>query len=413
LTSTVFKDVNDTLGHPIGDLLLKAVGERLRHTVRDSDRVARFGGDEFAILARDLTDPTDAGILAEKLLTSLATPFALKGHEVHASASIGATLSDSDNGDAEALLAHADVALYRAKAEGRRTFRFFTNSMDVDVRQRVALLADLREAIRQKQLFLMYQPQVDLATGALVGLEALVRWRHPARGIVPPGEFIPAAENSGLIISLGHYVLGEACQQIRRWLDAGAQVPRVAVNVSPTQFKGSLELGKEIGEILEQTAVDPSLLEIELTESTLMEASRRNNDALEDLRNRGIRIAIDDFGTGYSCLDYLRQHPASKIKIAQTFVGEITRNAGSAAITRATISLGRELGLTVIAEGVENLDQVRLLREWGCEEAQGFLFAKPLDVEAMTAALRDGRVRSELIPVAEERSRAAAQGSSS
>jgi EAL domain-containing protein (putative c-di-GMP-specific phosphodiesterase class I) len=264
--------------------------------------------------------------------------------------------------------------------------------MDREVRHRYTLLSELREAIDRHQLFLVYQPQVDMETRDILGLEALVRWRHPCRGIVSPGQFIPAAENSGLIISLGQWVLLELCRQARRWLDAGIDLPVIAVNVSPTQFKSPSDLASEIGAMLHASGLAPSMLEIELTETALMQASRHNAAVLQNLRNQGIRVAIDDFGTGYSCLDYLRRFPASRIKIAQTFVADIAHDAGSAAITRAAIGLGRELGLGVIAEGVETAEQVALLRSWGCKEAQGYHFVAPIASEQVATLLRQRKL---------------------
>jgi EAL domain-containing protein (putative c-di-GMP-specific phosphodiesterase class I) len=264
--------------------------------------------------------------------------------------------------------------------------------MDKEVHRRVTLLAELRDAIQREELFLVYQPQVNMETRAIVGLEALIRWRHPKRGLVSPDQFIPAAENSGLIISLGQWVLWEACRQMRCWLNMGIKVPLIAVNVSPTQFKAPSDFSAEIAAALVETNISPEMLEIELTETALMRASRHNGAILQSLRDQGIRIAIDDFGTGYSSLDYLRRFPVSRIKIAQTFVEDIASNAGSAAITRAAISLGRELGLSVIAEGVETDEQVTLLTQWGCEEAQGYHFAKPLSIQDATTLLRLGSV---------------------
>jgi diguanylate cyclase (GGDEF)-like protein/PAS domain S-box-containing protein len=383
-----FKDVNDTLGHSAGDALLQGVAERLRMALRASDRVARFGGDEFAILTTELRDKGDASVLAAKLLTVLSQPFFINGYEVHSSATIGIANSDETEADAGVLLAHADVALYRGKTEGRGTFRFFTSAMDEEVRQRVALLRELREAIGKQELFLLYQPQVNMETGETVGLEALVRWRQQGSRIMPASRFIAAAESGGLIIALGQFVLSQACRQVRSWLDAGLKVPLVAVNVSPAQFKASSEFGAEIARILHQTGIAAEMLEIELTESALMQTSRDNVDTLRHVRQQGVRIAIDDFGTGYSCLDYLRRFPASRIKIAQTFVADLTHDAGSAAIIRAAVGLGRELGLGVIAEGVETAEQAALLRQWGCREAQGFYFARPLTPEEVPDFLR-------------------------
>ncbi len=262
--------------------------------------------------------------------------------------------------------------------------------MDVEVRQRVTLLTDLREAIEKEQLFLAYQPQVELKTESIIGLEALLRWRHPHLGIIPASKFIALAESSGLMIPLGHWVVLEACRQARRWRDAGLEVPVVAVNVSAMQIKGSTNLSEDIARVLRETGLPPDRLEVELTETSVMEAWQHRGDIVQEIRNQGIRIAIDDFGTGYSSLEYLRRFPACRIKIAQTFISDIMSDPSSGAITRATISLGRELGLTVIAEGVETAEQLRLLKLWGCNEVQGFLFAKPLPPDRIPDLLQNG-----------------------
>jgi diguanylate cyclase (GGDEF)-like protein len=387
-----FKDVNDTLGHPIGDRLLQAVASRLQSSVRTTDTLARFGGDEFALLIANIDDPTDAGVLAEKLLQIMDKPFPLDGNQIQSGVSIGIATYEPDVLDAEALLAHADVALYRAKSEGRHTFRFFTGAMDVEVRERVALTSELRAGITAGQLFLEYQPQVDMETGRLVGLEALVRWNHPARGVLAPGEFLPAAERSGLIVMLGNWVLRAACRQAQRWLEAGVALPPVAINVSALQFKAPRELEKEIDTVLAETGLPPALLEIEMTESALMGPSNGPDNVVERLRARGLRIAIDDFGTGFSSLLYLRRFPVDRIKIAQEFVKNIGTESNDNAIVKATIGLARELGIGVIAEGVETADQLRLLHQWGCRQAQGFYYAAPMAAADVLRLLRSGNV---------------------
>jgi diguanylate cyclase (GGDEF)-like protein/PAS domain S-box-containing protein len=389
-----FKEVNDTLGHQAGDLLLRQVAGRLRSTVRDIDTVARFGGDEFAILATDLVRPTDAGILADKLVEAMAKPFAIEGTTLHRGTSIGIATCDHGHANAETLLAHADTALYRAKSEERGTFRFFTHRLHDDVRQRIDLLLDLRRAIEQQEFVLLYQPQVDMPTGDITGVEALIRWQHPTRGMLLPAEFMATAENSGLSIPLGRFVLFEACRQTRRWLDSGLKVPRIAVNVSPLQFKASTRFSTEINVALSECRLNSSVLEIELTETALMHISRDNSKCLRNMRDEGIRLAIDDFGTGYSCFDYLRHFPVSRLKIAQSFVGEITKSCSSAAVTRAAINLGRELGVSLIAEGVETAEQVSLLTGWGCRAGQGFYFSEALPEEKVTRLLHMGNVRS-------------------
>lgn len=387
-----FKDVNDTLGHPVGDELLKAVADRLRSNTRGTDTVARFGGDEFAIVGADIADPAGAAILADKLRDAFAIPFSVVGNDIHTGVSIGIAFYGSEGADAETLLSHADVALYRAKLDGRGGYRFFTDAMDRDVKSRVALGAELRAAADHGQLFLVYQPQVAIDTGRITGMEALVRWRHPHRGVLLPGVFIPIAEQIGIIAKLGHWVLWEACRQGKAWLDAGVAPVRISVNVSALQFRTPAALEADIAATLAQTGFPPHLLELELTESVLMVASREHSDLLQRLRKTGVTLAIDDFGTGYSSLDYLRKFPSNRIKIAQNFVSNLETTPGDAAIIRATISLARELNIEVIAEGVETAVQRDLLREWGCGEVQGYLFAKPMTAEDADAALRDGTI---------------------
>ena len=386
-----FKDVNDTLGHPIGDQLLQSVAERLQANVRAVDTLARFGGDEFALLMANIGDPTDAGVLADKLLQIMAEPFLLAGNQIQAGVSIGIATYELD-ADAESLLAHADVALYRAKSEGRHTYRFFTGAMDSEVRQRVTLTSELYAGITAGQLFLVYQPQVDMETSRLVGLEALVRWNHPIRGVLSPGEFLPAAERSGLIVMLGNWVLRSACRQAQQWLEAGIALPPVAINVSALQFKAPRELEKEIATVLAETGLAPGLLEIEMTETALMGTSSAHDNVVDRLRERGVRIAIDDFGIGYSSLLYLRRFPVDRIKIAQEFVKDIGVEPNDTAIVKAAIGLARELGIGVLAEGVETADQLRLLYGWGCRQAQGFYFAAPMPAEDILPLLRSGSV---------------------
>ncbi len=387
-----FKDVNDTLGHPIGDRLLQSVAERLRANVRASDTLARFGGDEFALLMSDVGDPTDAGVLADKILQIMNQPFLLDGNQIHSGVSIGIAPYEPDDANAEALLAHADVALYRAKSEGRHTYRFFTDAMDAEVRKRVTLTSELQAGIAAGQLFLVYQPQVDMETSRLVGLEALVRWNHPVRGVLMPGEFLPAAERGGLIVTLGNWVLHAACQQARQWRESGVALPPLAINVSALQFKAPRELERKIEAALAESGLLPGALEIEMTETALMGTSGGPENVVDRLRARGLRIAIDDFGTGYSSLLYLRRFPVDRIKIAQEFVKDIGIEPNDTAIVKAAIGLARELGIAVLAEGVETADQVRLLHAWGCRQAQGFYFAKPMSAEDVLPLLRSGSV---------------------
>ena len=383
-----FKDVNDTLGHPIGDLLLQAVAERLQATIRETDTVARFGGDEFAVIAADIQEPAEAALLADKILEVISNPFSIQGNEIYSGTSVGVAVYGPNSPDAETLLSHADEALYRAKSEERGTYRFFTKAMDNEVRSRVMLKAELRIAIDSDQLVLEYQPQVNIDTNRLIGLEALVRWQHPKRGLIMPNEFIPAAEKSGLIVALGRWVLQQACRQMKEWRDAGIAPPLIAVNVSGLQFKRPLELENDIRTILSETALPPNLLELEITESVFMEESQEHNDVLARLQKSGIRLAIDDFGTGYSSLSYLGRFPVNRIKIDQNFMLDLTATSPTAKIVKAAISLAHELKLDVVAEGVETSEQVELLRSWDCHKVQGLYFSKPLPATEIAALLR-------------------------
>jgi diguanylate cyclase (GGDEF)-like protein/PAS domain S-box-containing protein len=387
-----FKDINDTLGHTVGDAFLKAVADRLRAHTTETDVIGRFGGDEFAMVACEIKDPGEAAAIAENLINAIAVPFFIENNEINAAVSIGIDLFGPTTADAETLLAHADVALYRAKAEGRGIYRFFTEAMDREVRARVKLGTELRVALASDQMFLVYQPQVAPSTGRVTGMEALVRWRHPTRGVLSPGYFIPVAETTGVIGLLGHFVLWEACRQAKAWLDAGLTFARIGVNVSALQFRTPLALEADVTAALKHSGLPPHLLELELTESALMDASREHNYILIRLREMGVRLAIDDFGTGFSSLDYLRRFPADHIKIAQTFTRNIETAAGDATIVRAIIGLAHELNISVIVEGVETKAQLELIRKWGFSEVQGFYFARPMEAEAITGLLRKGGI---------------------
>jgi diguanylate cyclase (GGDEF)-like protein len=384
-----FKDINDTLGHPIGDQLLQSVADRLRSAVRQTDTVSRFGGDEFALIATNLQQPAEAANLAVKVLAAISKPALIQSMEVRSGASIGIAVYGPDSENTETLLSHADIALYRAKSEGRGTYRFFTDAMDAEVRTEFMLGAELRQAIDSDQLFLVYQPQVDIYTGLIIGVEVLVRWQHPTRGMISPGQFIPVAEKSGLIVALGRWVMKESCRQMRKWLDASIAPPLIAVNLSALQFRTPHELEKDIAAILAETGVPPQKVELELTESVLMDASREHSDVLLRFRQTGFRIAIDDFGTGYSSLDYLRRFPVDRIKIAQQFMLDPAEGSGDA-IIRASIALAHELKLAVIVEGVETAKQLQRVKACGGREVQGYYFSKPIPADAMTSLLRKG-----------------------
>jgi diguanylate cyclase (GGDEF)-like protein/PAS domain S-box-containing protein len=365
-----FKTVNDTLGHPFGDLLLQSVAERLRTALREQDTVARLGGDEFAILQADVRQPEEVSVLAERLLAVVSEPYELDGHLVSVGASIGIALAPGDGEDADRLLKNADMALYRSKADGKGLFRFFETEMDARVQTRRRLEVGLRRALQTEGLELHYQPLVDLATGEVGGLEALLRWPHSERGMIPPSEFIPVAEETGLIGAIGAFVLRRACADAIRWPEA----VKVAVNLSPLQFRtGNLLLA--VTEALEKSGLAPKRLELEITETLLLEKSDQVLATLHALRALGVRISMDDFGTGYSSLSYLRSFPFDKIKIDRSFIHDLGSNVDSQAIVRAIVSLGSSLGITVTAEGVETESDLACLKAEGCNEGQGFLFS--------------------------------------
>ncbi len=380
-----FKQVNDTLGHPIGDKLLKAVGHRLNNLVRETDTVARLGGDEFAIIQTDIHGATGASAFALRIQEAMIAPFTISENEIHTSTSIGITVSSPGDEPSELLL-QADRALYKAKERGRQRFHFHNQELAEEVERYVSIRRDLRDAVSRDEFFLEYQPQIDLRTGGIVGSEALVRWQHPKRGRLPPGEFIPVTENTGLISAIGEWVLQEACRQRREWCDRGLTKVPVGVNLSAVQFRDP-RFSDKLQTLLESTGVRPDLLELELTETILMQGSSAIQRALTHSDKSGISIAIDDFGTGYSSLQYLREFPVRRLKIAMEFVQGVTEDPDDAAIVAAVISLGHELGIRVIAEGVETEEQVEFLKAHGCDDAQGFYFGRPLAAEAFAERL--------------------------
>ena len=371
-----FKDVNDTLGHPAGDWLLRAVAERLKAVIRHDDTLARLGGDEFAVVQPNLEGPGCAAALAQRLIETLAAPFKLEEQEVHVSASVGVAVFPHHSTHADGLVRKADLALYRAKQEGRGRSRLFEPAMDAEVQARRRLERELRRALERNEFVLHYQPQVNLATDHVESVEVLVRWRHPERGLVSPGEFIPAAEASGLIRPLGAWVLNEACRQAKAWCDAGLELV-MAVNLSPAQLRHDGMLA-EIDNALRASGLDPRCLELEITESLLLERSEGVTDGtLRGLASRGVGLALDDFGTGYSSLASLKRLPVGKIKIDRSFVRDIGRDPEDEAVVCAMVNLGHALGKHVVAEGVENEAQLAFLRRLGCDAAQGFMLARP------------------------------------
>ena len=381
-----FKLVNDTLGHHQGDALIRQVGQRLLACVRPGDTVGRISGDEFAVVLADMARPDDAALVGQKILEALAVPFDLGGNEAFVTGSIGIAVYPGDGGDAETLLKNADMAMYRAKESARNSYCFFTAEMNQRSVAKVQLNADLRHALERAEFALHYQPKVDLATGALRGLEALLRWNHPARGMVSPLEFVPALEDSGLIIPVGEWVITEACAQIRRWQGAGLAPVPVAVNLSAKQFLRR-DLDGTIQRALAAAGVPAKLLELEITESSLMDNPEEAVRAMNALRTAGLKISVDDFGTGYSSLAYLARFPLSALKIDRAFVQNVHKGASDAAIVRAVIDMANNLGLQVIAEGVETEAQADFLRRHGCHQAQGYLYSRPLPAGEIAARL--------------------------
>jgi diguanylate cyclase (GGDEF)-like protein len=365
-----FKAVNDTLGHGIGDALLKLVAERLRGSVRDSDTIARLGGDEFAIIQPSTEQSTNTISLASRIIDALSTPYAIADHQIDIGASIGVAIAPSDGVTAEQLLKNSDLALYRAKSDGRGVYRFFEPEMDAKMRKRRELELDLRAALANNEFELFYQPLVNVAAGQVIAFEALMRWRSPARGLVSPNEFIPLAEEIGLIAPIGAWVLKTACTEAATWPN---QI-KVAVNLSPVQFK-SERLLLDVVSALGSSGLSPRRLELEITETVMLHDTEATLAILHQIKALGVSISMDDFGTGYSSLSYLRKFPFDKIKIDQSFVREISDTDESMAVVRAVMGLGNSLGIATIAEGVETADQLRTLRAEGCTEAQGFLFS--------------------------------------
>lgn len=389
-----FKTINDSLGHEIGDQVLREVSARLGACTRKSDLVARFGGDEFVILLESLRELKDIAHIAEKILHSLPPPIAIPPHVLHVTTSIGIALVPADGEDADGLMKAADVAMYRAKEQGRNNFQFYTPDMNFRAGELLTMETELRRAIDEEQLVLHYQPQVHMASGALVGMEALVRWRHPAQGMVSPGDFIPLAEDSGLILPIGAWVLRTACAQNRAWQKMGLPPIRVSVNISARQFR-QIELVRTVARILEETGLDPDWLELEITESSIMYDIDAVIRILQELTAMGVRLAIDDFGTGYSSLSYLKRLPVSTLKIDQSFVRDITTDHNDAAIATSVIALARNMGLEVIAEGVESAEQMAFLQGQGCYRGQGYYFSRPLAVEEFTSWYRRAVVKPE------------------
>ena len=382
-----FKSVNDALGHHAGDELLKAVGTRLKALAGDEDTFARLGGDEFALLQTGINSAQEAIDLAERVIAVMSEPFLIFGEEIVAGASIGMVLHPNDGDDAENLLKKADIAMYRAKSEGRNVYRAFSQEMMAAAQTRISLEAELRRALLNREFELFYQPQIDLRTGRIIGAEALIRWRHPTKGLVRPLDFLPFAEEMGLIIPINEWVMREACREAQSWQELGLPRLRIAVNLSPVQFRNR-SMTDLVANILERSRLDPTLLELELTESILVSDAESVTAELRRLRAMGVSVSIDDFGTGYSSLAYVKKFPVDRIKIDQSFVRNITTDPNDAAIVRAIVNLGHSLGIDVIAEGVDSPEHVDMLRAEGCHEAQGYLFARPCPAEDFIALVR-------------------------
>ncbi len=388
-----FKYVNDSLGHAIGDRLLQSVANRLASCVRSSDTVSRQGGDEFVILLPDISHSEDAAISGEKIRQALAVPHSIDQHDVHISGSIGIATYPEDGVHSETLLQHADFAMYHAKENGRNNVQFFKSEMNARAVERHSLEDGLRTALERREFELHYQPKVNLKTGAVIGVEALIRWRHPVRGLVPPAQFIPIAEECGLIVEIGRWVLREACRQNRAWQDAGLPPIRLAVNISAVELRAK-DFVAGVRAILTDTGLDPHCLELELTETFLMEGSGSTAAVLQALKDMGVRIALDDFGTGYSSLSFLRRFPIDTLKIDRSFVRDLTTDSDDASIVRAVIGMGESLHLCVIAEGVETREQLAYLRLHDCPEGQGFHFGRPV------VAAEFARVLARSVPMA-------------
>lgn len=385
-----FKNVNDTLGHSAGDELLKQVSGRVTACVRSGDTVGRLGGDEFAIVLSNLTGPSDASLVAQKIMSALGEPFQLDGSEVFVTASTGITLFPTDSEDQDTLIRNADTAMYRAKELGRNGFQFYTSEMNSRALEKLSLESNLRRALERREFLLYYQPKASLATGEITGLEALLRWRHPDLGLVSPADFMPMLEETGLIVATGEWVIRSACAQIRAWRQAGARPVPVAVNLSARQFQAK-DLGQSIARILDEEEIAHGLLELEITESSLVGNTEEAANTLGFLNSLGIRVAIDDFGTGYSSLSYLKRFPLDSLKIDGSFVRDITTDSDDAAITRAIITMAHSLDLEVVAEGVETEQQLNFLNANGCDEIQGYYFSAPMPAEDVLELLMSGR----------------------
>jgi diguanylate cyclase (GGDEF)-like protein/PAS domain S-box-containing protein len=384
-----FKHINDSLGHPIGDKLLQSIGKRLTSAVRGADTVSRQGGDEFVVLLADLSQAEDAVVMAARILRTVAESHSIDQHDLHVTTSIGVSVYPDDGQDAETLIKNADTAMYQAKENGRQSYQFFKPAMNARAVERQSIEESLRRALERQEFAVHYQPKICMRTGKITGAEALIRWMHPVRGAISPAQFIPVAEDCGLIVPIGRWVLRRACEQAREWQRAGLPPIAMAVNVSAVEFQDEAFLPGLV-RILEELQMDPRSLELELTESALMKRVEFAATVLRTLKESGVRVAVDDFGTGYSSLSYLRKFSIDSLKIDQSFVRQIGRATDDAAIVTAVISMARSLKLRVVAEGVETLTELKFLKAHECDEAQGYYFSRPVPAALFVNLLRAG-----------------------
>ena len=387
-----FKRINDTLGHNFGDKVLKEVAERLRHSVRNSDfvarnydvksfknEIARLGGDEFTVFLSHIDNPEETTVVTQRIIDSVSKPIMVDGYEVSVTPSIGIAMYPENGLTVQELMKHADVAMYQAKEEGRRTFKYFSNELNEKAFERLQLEEHLRNALKNQEFELYYQPQVDLFNNRIAKAEALIRWNHPVMGFVSPADFIPIAEESGLIVELGEWILQTACFQAKQWHDEGIENLKVSINVSSVQFKQT-NLVDKVKNALSLTGLPSNLLELELTESAVMSDVEDNIERLQQLKNMGVTIAVDDFGTGYSSLSYLKKFPIDTLKIDRSFIMDVDQSENDAAIVKAIMLLAETMQLNVVAEGIETLEQLRVLDSYGCKYIQGYFFSRPLPV---------------------------------
>jgi len=382
-----FKNINDTLGHDAGDKLLQEMGARLTQTVRASDVVARLGGDEFVVLVQEVAEPKQVAAVARKVLSALVQPISIQGQECRVTASIGICTYPSEGHDEQSLMKNADIAMYRAKEDGKNTYKFYSEEINIHTFERLALETALRRGLERNEFFLHYQAKLDLHTQRITGVEALVRWQHPDLGVVPPVQFIPLAEETGLIVPIGKWVLNTACAQNVAWQREGLPPLSMAVNLSARQFADE-DLIADVAATLKESGMKPELLELELTESMVIQNAERAGRVLAELKKMGVRLAIDDFGVGYSSLTHLKRFPIDTLKVDRSFIRDLPQNAEDKALTEAIIAMGKSLNLTVVAEGVETLEQQTFLHDHNCDEMQGFFFSKPIPSDQFAELLR-------------------------